>query len=158
VNKLMLCAGMTKRDGWLTLDSDPESQADFIATIPPLPEQILSEKWDEIEWIHGIGSLYTWEAKEVIRQIRAVLNPDGVLILEQPSLGAVAQEILRDPSKAWWMFGDPTHRNPSMMNRWCYSPASLTEMLKEYGFTRVSVSDAQHHGRSPRDFRVEARP
>jgi hypothetical protein len=154
----MLCAGMTKREGWLTLDSNPANTPDILDTIPPLPEQVLSEKWDEIEWIHGIGSLHTWEAKEVLGQIQRILNPNGLLVLEQPNLISVAREILYDPSKTWWMFGDPTHRNPAMMNRWCYSPASLTEMLKEFGFSRVSVFDAQHHGATKRDFRVEARP
>jgi hypothetical protein len=158
VNRLILCAGPAKREGWLTLDGNPANRPDFLATIPPLPEAVRLVKWDEIEWVHGIGSLDTWEAKEVLFQLREVMEPEGLLVLEQPNLLAAAEAVLRDPAKAWWMFGDPTHRDPLMMNRWAYTPESLAAMLEHAGFRRISAMAARHHGRSERDFRVEARP
>jgi hypothetical protein len=158
MKKLMLCAGATKREGWITLDGDPMNHPDILATIPPLPEQVLSEKWDEIEWIHGVGSIYPWEAEEALAQLRRAMDPAGVLILEQPNLLEAAAEILRDPLKAWWLFGDPQHRRKPMMNAWAYTPESLTDALKRAGFGSVRISGAQYHGASSRDFRAEARP
>lgn len=158
MKRLMLCAGATKRDGWITLDGESSNQPDICATIPPLPVEVLFDKWDVIEWIHGIGSLCPWEAEEVIAQLREVLTPAGILILEQPNLMEAAAEILRDPTKAWWLFGDPTHQSRPMMNAWCYSPDSLTQALKTAGFRSVRISGAQYHGASRRDFRAEAQP
>jgi SAM-dependent methyltransferase len=62
-----------------------------------------------------------------------------------------------DPLRVWWLFGDPAHRMPAMMNRWAYSPDSLSTLLKESGFNRISVMAAQYHN-PRRDFRIEARP
>ena len=143
----MLCAGVTRRAGWKTLDASPERGADYIATIPPLPEEVKATKWDEIDWIHGIAALYPWQAEEALREIRGVLAPDGKLVLEQPDLSRC--------STVEWIFGDPTSRDPLHMNRWGYTPISLTGLLLRLGFGRIEVLPAQHH-HPERDFRVEA--
>lgn len=155
--RLMLCAGEQRREGWKTLDARESKGLDVLATIPPLPPEVTGEKWDEIEWIHGIEVLYYWQVEETLRQLRAALNPDGVLVLEQPDAQQGARKILEDDSFVWWMFGKSDYCDPLNMNRWAYTPESLTRALRVAGFTRIEVLPAQHH--SPvRDFRVEARP
>ena len=52
-NRLLLCAGIVRRAGWKTLDV---KGGDFTAEIPPLPPGVRAIVWDEIEWVHGIGS------------------------------------------------------------------------------------------------------
>jgi hypothetical protein len=146
---LMLCAGIHKRQGWVTMDGDPSTHPDICGIMPPLPLPISMVKWDRIEWIHGVGSLYPWDAEQVLRELRTVLKPDGVLILEQPNL-----EKCETPA---WIYGDPTQHNPLIMNRWAYTPGSLIDLLEECGFSSAEVMTAQYHVPS-RDFRIEARP
>lgn len=148
MNRLMLCAGMTKRAGWKTLDCKPGH--DFVATIPPLPAEVKAIVWDEIEWIHGITSLYLWEARDVLPEILGCMAPGGKLILEQPDASKCDPVMLPQ-----WLFGDPELRDPSHTNKWAYVPMGLAELLREVGFGRIEILPAQHHVPA-RDFRVEA--
>src|ERR1043165_8190823 len=133
----MLCAGAIRREGWKTLDANPLFAPDYLASIPPLPDELKAEQWDEIEWIHGITSMYPWDAVEIIEEIRGVLAPGGKLVLEQPDL--------RYASRVEWLFGDPSFRNPLHMNRWAYTPATLEAALRLAGFTRMKLLPARHH-------------
>lgn len=136
-----------RRPGWKTLDASEGHGADFIARIPPLPEAVKTVKWDEIEWVHGITSLYPWDAVEVLKELRAVLVPGGKLILEQPDINKCTGVLS--------IFGDPSLRDPLHMNHWGYTPESLMAILDEVGFSRITVLPAEHH-HPERDFRVEA--
>ena len=157
MNRLILCSGHTGQPGWLTLDRNPECQPDILAAIPPLPAAVWARKWDEIEWIHGVGSLDPWQAHHVLAELHDVLAPEGKLVLEQPDLRRAAEAILRDDSLAWWMFGDPSHHDTGMMNRWAYTPETLKSALIGAGFTNIALLPAKYHSPS-RDFRMEARP
>ena len=76
MNKLMLLSGRTRREGWKTLDA--KGSVDYLAIVPPLPEEVRAVKWDEIELIHGINVLYPWEAERLLREIAEVMAPGGV--------------------------------------------------------------------------------
>lgn len=154
MNRLMLCAGVTRCPGWKTLDVNPKHNPDFLAELPPLPAGVLIQKWDEIEWIHGITSLYPWQASEVLREVKGILNPEGKLVLEQPDARKAAHQVLIDGNPQWF-FGDPSHRQPLIMNRWAYTPETLYHVLREAGFGRVVCTEARHHV-PDRDFRMEA--
>lgn len=148
MNRLMLGAGTVRREGWTTLDANPKCEPDIVAVFPPLPPEVKAVAWDEIEWIHGITSLYPWQAEEMLREIHAVLASGGKLVLEQP-------DFVHARSKIEWLFGDPAGRNALHMNKWGYTPISLSQLLRSAGFSRVNVSTAQHH-MPERDFRIEA--
>ena len=148
MNRLMLCAGPTRRIGWKTLDANPECNPDVIASIPPLPSEVSRQLWNEIEWIHGITSFYPWDAKSLLEELRAILATDGKLVLEQP-------DFRKAVSREEWLFGDPTFRNPLHMNRYAYAPDTLTRLLTDAGFARIEILEAIHHNPS-RDFRLEA--
>jgi hypothetical protein len=152
----MLGSGIFRCEGWKTLDCNPEHHPDFLATIPPLPEAVKAIQWDEIEWIHGITSLYPWEARDILRELHSVLRPPqalprcegGKLVLEQPNF--TKARAMRE-----WLFGDPSHREPRIMNRWSYTPEELFEELQAAGFSKIEILPAQHHVPG-RDFRVDA--
>jgi hypothetical protein len=116
----------------------------------------MRRSWDVIEWVHGVGTFYPWDAEAILADVIRCLSPDGVLVLEQPDLVEVAQSILSREELVWWMFGDPSHRSPGMMNRWAYSRNSLVGLLRRVGFSRITVTPARYHGALRRDFRVEA--
>ncbi len=152
----MIGAGSTYRDGWVRLDANPRHRPDILATIPPLPVAVTCEEWDEIEWIHGVTSLYPWEALEVLKEIRGVLAPGGRLALEQPDVMFAAKKLADGALYALdWFFGDPVRAEPLHMNRWGYTPQLLTQTLEEAGFINIAVAQTKHHD-NQRDFRIEA--
>lgn len=141
--RLMLCAGQMRRDGWKTLDCKPGH--DFVAMIPPLPREVKSFQWDEIEWIHGITSFRPEDGVTLLRELHGVLAEGGKLVLEQPDFNKARERVE-------WVFGDG---EPLNRNRWAYTEESLYALLQKVGFSRIEFHEAQHHVPS-RDFRVEA--
>lgn len=150
LNCLIIGAGATRREGWKTLDANPAREPDFLGTIPPLPAEVKEALWDEVEWIHGVTSLYPWEARDVLQELHRAMAPGGKLIMEQPNF-----DICCGFRKVASFFGDPTTENPLHMNRWSYNPESLTALLVECGFGPIELFPAQHHSPN-RDFRIEA--
>lgn len=114
----------------------------------------MGEKWEEIEWIHGVTSLYPWDAITVLSQCRSILSPGGKIVLEQPDARIAAGRVLEDGNPQW-LFGDPSHQTPGIMNRWAYTPETLFELLKGVGFKLIELRSAEHHVPS-RDFRMVA--
>jgi hypothetical protein len=153
----MLCPGGIRREGWQTVDADPRSKAgvgypastspDFVACIPPLPDSVRAFQWQDIEWIHGITSLYPWQAAEVLKEIREILAPGGAFVLEQP-------DISKCYGNMRWIFGDPSPKDSLYMNHWGYTPESLSAILMEAGFNHIEVLEAKHHF-PERDFRIQ---
>jgi predicted SAM-dependent methyltransferase len=146
--KLTIGPGVHRRPGWYSVEADKRKGGDFIATIPPLPTAVLSKQWEVIEWIHGITSVYLWDAMDLVKDFHSILAPGGKLVLEQPDF-----EMAR--CRVSWVFGDPTFLDPLHMNRWAYTPASLTELVHNAGFTDVRVLPPIFHV-PDRDFRIEA--
>jgi hypothetical protein len=147
--KLMLGSGIFRRQGWLTLDVNPEHNADFIKAIPPVPDEVKAIRWEELEWIHGVTYLYPWDANSVLEDLAKIIRPGGRLILEQPNFEIAKATVAG-------VFGNAEHiKNPLLMNRWAYTPESLEELLFDCGFKIVEVMPAQHHIPG-RDFRIEA--
>ena len=151
MKRLLLMSGIHHPEGWVTLDANPANKPDWLADIPAFLGPLRDTVWDHIEWIHGITSLYPWDAMDALLQIRGwMIAPDGLLVLEQPDYHHAKWAI---PS----VFGDPEPREPLHMNRWAYTPESLAAAVRDAGFTRVEILPAQHHNPA-RDFRLEARP
>lgn len=148
-------SGIHKREGWTTLDSDRDHGPDILASIPPLPEAVTSRKWDEIEWVHGITSLYPWEAAALLPQLRSALARGGKLVLEQPDAQKAIAAAAGNIDRLGWLFGDPSIGKAAHMNKWAYTPDTLAEALRLAGFRRADTLPAQHHN-VERDFRMEA--
>lgn len=145
MNRLMLGSGIFKREGWKTLDLNPAMHPDFIGRIPGT--DIGDEYWDEIEWIHGIGSVCPFDATRALDEIYEALKPGGKLVLEQPDFDCCKTQAD--------LFGDPSLQNAEHMNRYAYTRRQLLEMVQIAGFKNPVILPAQHHV-PERDFRVEA--
>lgn len=151
MNRLSLMAGVHRPEGWKTLDCI--GGVDYLAAIPPLPREVKAIQWDEIELIHGINMLYPWDAERLLREIRDVLVPGGLLVMEQPDFDKM---LMRPTRPVEWFFGDPGPQYPAHMCKWAYSPASLGKLVLDCGFSGYEVKPAQHHVPA-RDFRLEVR-
>lgn len=159
--------------GWTCLDGDPNSGADIIARVPSLPESVTSQKWRMVCAVHFIEHLYYEDAKKLITEIYQVLDKHGRLILEQTNLAYVCRVVLGeiDPplGKYPWMDGNKEwcgiwnlYPQPHMIkgnnlqhHLYGYTPESLTELVKECGFSHVVTAGANSHV-AERDFRIEA--
>jgi SAM-dependent methyltransferase len=164
--KLLLCCGPTRPAGFVRLDSNPKHQPDILATIPPLPPAARGP-WDEIDLIHGIEHLWSWDARPLLRECYDVLRPGGVLVLEQPNIAVAARVLLGlEPapyggvleSAMWPLYGDPAHKDEGYMHRWGYTPATLSALVREVAtWSKVEVLPQRFHAYAKgRDFRIEA--
>lgn len=170
-NRLSLCSGRSRKPGWKTLDANPRSGADFIATLPDFPEEVHEVKWDEIELIHGIEHFGLWEAKVLLPIIRELLASGGVLVLEQPNIEYAAKVLLGlipnpnehkrgplDQFHMWPLYGDPSHKTKLYSHYWGYTPLTLQRLLMECGFEQSNIIEKRAKSHFPvRDFRIEAR-
>lgn len=155
-NKLLIGAGAQRWPGFRTLDVNRFFKPDYLDRVPlKSSSPVCSIRWDEIHWIHGVGSLVPWEAADAIGQFKRLLRPGGLLVLEQPNLEIAAVYALHPGADASWLFGDPSLKNAEHMNRWAYTPEQLIRVVRDAGFTRVEIKEAKHHN-PKRDFRLEA--
>jgi hypothetical protein len=166
--KLSIGCGAQRRPDWITLDADPKVYPDYLADVPPLPDEIRAMQWEEVEMIHFIEHLFPWDAAELLRQVHECLIPGGRLVLEQPDIrfaaGVLAGLIPPLPGTVagqcgmWAFYGDPTHKNPLFGHRWGYTPDTLSEVLVKAGFNpeNISVLPALYH-LPGRDFRIEGK-
>ena len=153
-----------KRDGWTTLDSHA-SDSDIITTVPPLPPEVTSQRWDVVEMIHVLEHFYLWEARELLTTLRSCLAKSGVLVIECPNIMFAAEvmagvrpypeNMVVDQATMWPLYGDPNHLDPSYGHRWGYTPITLAQVLLMTGFRTVKHRPAKSHF-PERDFRIEA--
>jgi predicted SAM-dependent methyltransferase len=120
---------------------------------------------DEILAVHVVEHFWRWEVTEVLREWTRVLMPAGRMIVECPNLLSAASELLDDPElragagpegqrTMWVLYGDPSWRDPYMVHRWAYTPASLSAVMREAGLEAVRQEPAQYKLREPRDMRI----
>ena len=180
MSKLMLGGGVQtpnyQRVGWSVLDGSPDYDAEFVATIPPLPPEVTAQKWDLVCAVHFIEHLFLADAKVLIEEIYGILPAGGFLILEQANLERVMRFVLGDirppVEKYEWMKGDdawfgmrslypqPDQMSGNSLNshKYGYTPETLTDLVESCGFQRekIDIRVALRHV-SDRDFKLSAR-
>ena len=165
--KLMIGAGMMRRQGWKTLDAMPQCTPDILAAVPPLPKECTNNDWTEIEMIHFLEHLDKWRAEELLKEIRRkALKPSrGKLVIEVPNL-AVCMPIALDETQADGrqnrfgfhpILGTHEDGNAFQRHMWGYTPDSLRRVLMKAGFRddHIKLERAKHHY-PDRDMRMVA--
>lgn len=128
----------------------------------PLPDGCA----DEILGVHVWEHLARWECDEVIAEWRRLLKPGGDLVLELPDALKCARNLIRYATEGgkvlqqqavWGLWGDDTLRDPYMLHRHGWWPASLEAYLREHGFGHIKHAPTVWHpaGRKHRDMRIE---
>jgi predicted SAM-dependent methyltransferase len=148
-NNLLIGAGDWVWDGWIGIDADEHSPADFHAIVPPLPNEIMRMKFSQILASHFIEHLYRWDALTLLKQCYEVLEVGGVLTLEQPDLAyccKIIAGVIQPPEGKsveqfgyWGVFGRP-ELDPFMGHRYGYTPETLSDLVVEAGFDRAKIT------------------
>lgn len=127
-----------------------------------------SDSADEVLAVHVIEHFWRWEVAGVLREWVRVLKPGGRMVIECPNLATACAEFTRDPDAGSWedargqrtmwvLYGDPEWKDPLMVHRWGYTPASLARLLAEAGLTDIRQEPAEFKLKEPRDMRVTGR-
>lgn len=171
--KINACCGRHVLEGWTNVDVVPSTHKKARGKVPeiladarsvPLPDGCA----DEIMCIHGFEHFYPWEASDLLREWLRLLRPGGVLVLEMPDVIKCAENLIsgfalpgKDPLQfnMWGLYGDPGTKDPFMMHKWGWHPASLRQALKQHGFADIADESPQWHaaGSVRRDMRMTAR-
>jgi hypothetical protein len=134
------------------------------------PIQELSYPDNSVERIEGymvLEHLTPAEARAFLRNAYHMLEPGGILVLEVPDLEKICRLILlfaNDPAyleKGAFglrgIFGEPMERMTlGDYHKWGYTPTLAERMLRDAGFSQVTISDGFSHCYPLRDMRVEA--
>lgn len=118
------------------------------------------ETVDEIHAIHLFEHLNRLDVSQALKDWKGMLKPNGLLVLEMPSMDKIAQMIV-DGEKSQRLtllgiFGNPKDEKPDMMHHWCYQNWELEQILTEAGFHQIDFMEPVYH-MTQRDLRVECR-
>jgi len=116
--KIDIGCGKNKKEGFIGIDIDPNSDADIIASALDLPFEESSV--DEINCSHLVEHFWPEEAQKFFDEIYRVLKKGGIANLK----------IDRDWSERRLLRKDPEHKKR-------YSVEEIKEMVKKFNFSKV---------------------
>lgn len=121
---------------------------------------MLDDFADELLAAHVIEHFREYEAPHVLLEWKRLLKPGGKLILELPNIESASRNLLAGLRPQMWLFafyGDGSHKDPYMLHKFGYTPASIKTAVEAAGYRDVQILPPQTHGPRPnRDMRVEA--
>jgi SAM-dependent methyltransferase len=112
---------------------------------------------DEMRAIHIIEHCWPWDAPRIVTEWARVLKPGAKLAIECPDIDKVLSlanvpEI--PPAFTFWaLYGDPRHKSPEMMHRWCYNRSQVGRIMVDAGLVDVRPGIPQFH-HPIRDMRI----
>lgn len=164
--RLNLGCGDKILDGYVNVDVAPSRAGKRPDVLCDLHKLTFSdESADEILSVHVVEHFWRWEVVDVLREWVRVMKKGARMVLECPNLISACEHFLKDPEKhsapgkdgqrsMWVFYGDPSWRDPLMVHRWGYTPASLAAVMAQAGMVTIRQEPAQFKLREPRDMRI----
>ena len=162
--KLHIGCGDDIREGYINIDA-VNSKADLRIPIQELayPDGIV----ERIEGYMILEHLSPADARVFLRKAYCMLEAGGMLVLEVPDLEKVCRLILalaEDPEHLErgvfglrGIFGEPNpHMTIDDYHKWGYTPSMAEKMIRDAGFSHVTILDGTSHCFPLRDMRIEA--
>lgn len=122
----------------------PDIQADITQPLP-FPDNYA----DEARAIHVIEHFWPWDTDAIVKEWVRVLKPGGQLAIECPDIDKVLalQNVPEVPPAFtfWALYGDPRHKSPEMMHRWCYSRKQIYMLMAGAGLENVRPEPVRFH-------------
>ena len=161
------CGGVNLPDH-INVDSSAGAAADLLMDFSRIADVYPAGSVAQIQMIHSIGYLRLWQAQDLMRDLYALLQPGGLLVIETPDLskcgkvvGEAAGDVARhlEAVRAIYAFdlAQDRRREPYSTYAFGWSGWHLRRVLEETGFREVRLLDPLTHGcRAWRDTRFEA--
>lgn len=158
--------------GFINVDCDENCEPDVLADLAYGLPMFENESAAEIHMYHVIEHIWPKNLERVFRECRRILQPGGVLVLEQPDIVKCAINLLQvltdgEPTRinnlgVQGFFGDGEPGNEASMHKWGYTHQTLTPVLQKAGFKYIELHDktvnpAKAFAATTRDFRVVAK-
>lgn len=164
--RLNLGCGDKVLDGYVNVDVAPSRRGKKPDVLCDLRKLTFEDGVaDEVLAVHVVEHFWRWEVVAILKEWVRVLKAGARMVLECPNLISACEHFLKDtnthalPGKEgqrsmWVFYGDPGWRDPLMVHRWGYTPASLAAVMMEAGLTELRQEPAQFKLREPRDMRI----
>ncbi len=136
--KLNLGCGADPKPDYLNVDIRRLPDVNVVADIRHL--HFTEHSFSEILARDIIEHLSYRDASHLLTHCHRWLQPDGVLKIHTGNLSHILYLLMteNDEEALRWLFGSDGSQDTSFeanYHRWCYSVNSLTELVKEIGFT-----------------------
>jgi SAM-dependent methyltransferase len=142
-------------------DNHSKIKPDVACDLHKLPFE--DKSVDEILSVHVIEHFWRWEVRSILKEWVRVLKPGGKMALECPNLYEACKRVVEGPEHfgdvdghrdMWVLYGDPKWKDPYMVHRWGYTPATLGVLMMECGLSPVVREAPQYKMGEPRDMRM----
>lgn len=139
-NKLILCAGDRRLDGYKSHDVRSLDGLDYVCDFYDIPS-VIKEEFKEVQLTHALEHFPTAETQKVLKIISDILVPGGKLYIEVPNFGWHAALLLegKDRQAVYYAFGGQLDQYD--FHKTGFTQPILIEELEKAGFDRVSVTN-----------------
>lgn len=159
--RLNLGCGSDIRPGYINVDKFPASDQVVQAELPILPFE--DDYADEVLLSHVLEHFGYAQAIDLLKEIRRVLKPGGMAMIEVPDIAWCCAQFLGAPEAShytepkgdystghkWGLYAQALwgdQHNDGLYHKWGYTAHRLLYTLSHCGFPAVQINFVQSHG------------
>jgi SAM-dependent methyltransferase len=151
---LNIGCGLDKKDGYINIDGAQETNPDVVMVFPDesLLDRFPQNSVSEVLMQDFLEHHFRWEAEKILREVYAILKPDGVVRIRVPNLIWIALDLRipwRIKINLLWGGQDMPQgkgddeirkKHPTLFcHKYGYTPGTLRSLLRAVGYVEVKV-------------------